>query len=166
MSDGAASPSPAPRGSIFNSGDPLAPRGSIFGGGDPPAPRGGSLFNREGPPAPASVQREESPGQREETPAEEKVDPSIISITVRDGNNDMCFKMKRDRPLKKLKETAAMRLGKDPTSCRFMMDGQRVMDTHTPDEVCSIFTFTLLLRCIMVSTTFSASCAVLIVGGI
>lgn len=113
----ASSPTPAPRPSIFNNRNPPSPSRS--------------MFNRN---PPASEPRVESPA--EEKPSIENDKPIHISITVRDGHNNQSFKMRRDRPLKKLMEASSMNLGKDLKSWRFMLDGVRVTETDTPDKVC------------------------------
>ena len=90
-------------------------------------------------------------------PEGEKVDPNIVSIKVRgqvrfhcaphrytavcalpiarqDGT-EVFFKIKRKSPLKKLMDVYAQRQGGTPSAYRFIFDGNRIVETQTPDDV-------------------------------
>lgn len=94
-------------------------------------------------------------------PEGEKVDPNIVSIKVRgqvlrpllfscscasplldfrrfaarqDGT-EVFFKIKRKSPLKKLMDVYAQRQGGTPNAYRFIFDGNRIVETQTPDDV-------------------------------
>lgn len=58
-----------------------------------------------------------------------------LNIKVTDNNNEVFFKIKRTTQLKKLMDAFCDRSGKNPSSVRFLFDGQRVQPTDTPDTV-------------------------------
>ena len=45
------------------------------------------------------------------------------------------FKIKRKSPLKKLMDVYAQRQGGTPSAYRFIFDGNRIVETQTPDDV-------------------------------
>ena len=47
----------------------------------------------------------------------------------------MFFKIKRKSPLKKLMDVYAQRQGGTPSAYRFIFDGNRIVETQTPDDV-------------------------------
>lgn len=61
-----------------------------------------------------------------------------LNIKVTDNNNEVFFKIKRSTKLEKLMNAFCERQGKNPSSVRFLFEGQRVQPTDTPDTVCSI----------------------------
>lgn len=72
------------------------------------------------------------------SPAGEKEEPQQtehLNIKVTDNNNEVFFKIKRTTQLKKLMDAFCDRQGKDPRSCRFLFDGQRVNPTDNPESV-------------------------------
>lgn len=58
-----------------------------------------------------------------------------INLKVSDGSSEIYFKIKRSTPLKKLMDAFCKRQGKDVSSLRFLVDGQRVQNDDTPDGV-------------------------------
>ena len=75
----------------------------------------------------------QSPGdERTEEPQQQL---EHLNIKVTDNNSEVFFKIKRTTQLKKLMDAFCERQGKSFQSCRFLFDGQRVIPTHTPDEV-------------------------------
>lgn len=61
-----------------------------------------------------------------------------LNIKVTDNNNEVFFKIKRSTKLEKLMNAFCERQGKNPSSVRFLFEGQRVQPTDTPDTVGSI----------------------------
>ena len=47
----------------------------------------------------------------------------------------MFFKIKRKSPLKNLMDVYAQRQGGIPSAYRFIFDGNRIVETRTPDDV-------------------------------
>jgi len=58
-----------------------------------------------------------------------------LNIKVTDNNNEVFFKIKKTTALKKLMDAFCDRSGKNPSSVRFLFDGQRVQPTDSPDSV-------------------------------
>lgn len=58
-----------------------------------------------------------------------------LNIKVTDNNNEVFFKIKRSTKLEKLMNAFCERQGKNPSSVRFLFEGQRVQPTDTPDTV-------------------------------
>ena len=58
-----------------------------------------------------------------------------LNIKVTDNNNEVFFKIKRTTQLKKLMDAFCDRQGKMPSTVRFLLDGERVNPTDTPDSV-------------------------------
>ncbi|EGW08345.1 Small ubiquitin-related modifier 1 [Cricetulus griseus] len=57
-----------------------------------------------------------------------------IKVIAQDGN-EIHFKVKMTTQLKKLKETYCQRQGVPSNSLKFLFEGQRIADTHTPEEL-------------------------------
>ena len=67
---------------------------------------------------------------------EKKPDPETINLKVvtQDGN-EIYFKCKMTTPLSKLMNAFCQRQGVQMNSVRFLFDGQRVNQSHTPKDV-------------------------------
>eukprot|EP01051_Picozoa_sp_SAG22_P009479 SAG22_NODE_794_length_7157_cov_3.169453_1_plen_312_part_00 len=67
---------------------------------------------------------------------EEAKDANIVSIKVRgqDGT-EVFFKIKRKSALKKLMEVYVQRQGGTPEAFKFIFDGNRIVETATPDDL-------------------------------
>ncbi|KEF50815.1 uncharacterized protein A1O9_13135, partial [Exophiala aquamarina CBS 119918] len=74
-----------------------------------------------------------SPGVATETTRPPTPDEHL-NIKVTDGNNEVCFKIKRSTKLEKLMKAFCERQSKDPRSARFLFEGQKVRATDTPNE--------------------------------
>lgn len=61
--------------------------------------------------------------------------PTHINIKVKTNDSEVHFRIKRSTPLSKLMNTYCDRQGKPHGSVRFMLDGNRVEDHHTPDDL-------------------------------
>jgi hypothetical protein len=59
-----------------------------------------------------------------------------LNIKVTDSHNEVFFKIKRSTKLEKLMKAFCDRQGKDPSTARFLYDGQKVGPQDTPDTVC------------------------------
>ena len=57
-----------------------------------------------------------------------------LKVKSQDGN-ELFFKIKRGTQLKKLMEAYCSRNGVNPTTVRFLFDGQRIQDTDTPTDL-------------------------------
>ncbi|XP_040584268.1 small ubiquitin-related modifier 1-like [Mesocricetus auratus] len=57
-----------------------------------------------------------------------------IKVIAQDGN-EIHFKVKMTTQLKKLKETYCQRQGVPSNSLKFLFEGQRIADSHTPKEL-------------------------------
>ena len=54
---------------------------------------------------------------------------------VRQDGTEVFFKIKRKSPLKKLMDVYAQRQGGTTNAYRFIFDGNRIVETQTPDDV-------------------------------
>lgn len=76
-----------------------------------------------------------------ESPSATETKPDIkepsehINLKVSDGSSEVFFKIKRKTPLKRLMDAFCKRQGKTRESIRFLVDGQRVLDDNTPDDL-------------------------------
>jgi hypothetical protein len=61
---------------------------------------------------------------------------NLCAPASQDGT-EVFFKIKRKSPLKKLMDVYAQRQGGTPSAYRFIFDGNRIVETQTPDDVCS-----------------------------
>ncbi|KAJ3162724.1 hypothetical protein HDU86_003697 [Geranomyces michiganensis] len=57
-----------------------------------------------------------------------------LKVTAQDGG-EIAFKIKRTTPLQRLMDAYIQKTGQDPNGVRFTCDGQRIIGTHTPDEL-------------------------------
>ncbi|KAI9331478.1 Senp1 covalent complex with sumo-2, partial [Obelidium mucronatum] len=57
-----------------------------------------------------------------------------LKVLGSDGN-EIAFKIKRTTPLSKLMDAYSSKTGVDPRSVRFMLDGNRLNPTDTPDSL-------------------------------
>lgn len=57
-----------------------------------------------------------------------------VKVIAQDGN-EIHFKVKMTMKLKKLKETYCQRQGVPSNSLKFLFEGQRIADNHTPEEL-------------------------------
>ena len=57
-----------------------------------------------------------------------------LKVKSQDGN-ELFFKIKRATQLKKLMEAYCSRNGVNPTTVRFLFDGQRIQETNTPNDL-------------------------------
>ena len=65
-----------------------------------------------------------------------KPEPKAMSIVFVDtADNETVFKLKSNTKLKKAMDVYAQRLGVQRETLRFLYDGDRVLDDHTPDHV-------------------------------
>ncbi|KAI8900678.1 ubiquitin-related domain-containing protein [Globomyces pollinis-pini] len=58
-----------------------------------------------------------------------------INVKVSSPDSEMYFKIKKTTPLAKLMNTYCERQGKPPGSIRFMLDGVRIENHNTPEEL-------------------------------
>eukprot|EP00051_Salpingoeca_urceolata_P032136 m.14441 g.14441 ORF g.14441 m.14441 type:complete len:94 (+) comp4799_c0_seq1:1404-1685(+) len=65
---------------------------------------------------------------------DEKADYINLKVLAQD-NTEVHFKIKRSTPLKKLMDAYCSRQGLDKQNVRFMLDGQRINDTDTPETL-------------------------------
>ncbi|XP_037056317.1 small ubiquitin-related modifier 1-like [Peromyscus leucopus] len=67
---------------------------------------------------------------------EDKKEGKVIEVKViaQDGN-EIHFKVKTTTQLKKLKESYCQRQGVPSNSLKFLFEGQRIADNHTPEEL-------------------------------
>lgn len=72
-----------------------------------------------------------------EQPKEEKPNDSAthINLKVSDGTAEIFFKIKRLTPMKRLMDAFCKRQGKDIGALRFFVDGTRVTESNTPDDL-------------------------------
>ena len=59
----------------------------------------------------------------------------ILLFTFEKDGSEVYFKIKKQTSLKKLTEAYCQRQGIDPSSVRFLYDGERIGDDQTPKEV-------------------------------
>uniref|UniRef100_A0A8C0QWD2 Small ubiquitin-related modifier n=1 Tax=Canis lupus dingo TaxID=286419 RepID=A0A8C0QWD2_CANLU len=65
-----------------------------------------------------------------------KKEGKYIKLTVvGQDNSEVHFKLKMTTHLKKLKELYCQRVGVTINTLRFLFDGQRIADNHTPKEL-------------------------------
>ncbi|KAH0517685.1 Small ubiquitin-related modifier 1 [Microtus ochrogaster] len=57
-----------------------------------------------------------------------------VKVIAQDGN-EIHFKVKMTTQLKKLKETYCQRQGVPSNSLKFLFEGQKIADNHTPEEL-------------------------------
>ncbi|KAI8378050.1 ubiquitin-related domain-containing protein [Radiomyces spectabilis] len=69
--------------------------------------------------------------KKEPTTSTEHINLKVVGS----DNNEVFFKIKRTTQLKKLMDAYCDRQGKSPNSVRFLYDGNRVLPTHTPNEL-------------------------------
>ncbi|XP_031512713.1 small ubiquitin-related modifier 5 [Papio anubis] len=62
-------------------------------------------------------------------------DEDIKLRVIGQDNSEIHFKVKMTTPLKKLKESYCQRQGVPVNSLRFLFEGQRIADNHTPEEL-------------------------------
>jgi small ubiquitin-related modifier len=67
-------------------------------------------------------------------PNEAAGDHITLKVKSQDGN-ELFFKIKRGTQLKKLMEAYCSRNGINPTTVRFLFDGQRIQETNTPNDL-------------------------------
>lgn len=60
---------------------------------------------------------------------------SHINIKVKTNDSEIHFRIKRSTPLSKLMNTYCEKQGKPAGSVRFMLDGARIEDHQTPDDL-------------------------------
>lgn len=65
-----------------------------------------------------------------------KAEPEQLNIKVKDADgNEVFFKVKKHTKLSKLQKAYAERMGKPPTSIRFLFDGTRINDEDTAETM-------------------------------
>lgn len=57
-----------------------------------------------------------------------------LKVKSQDGN-ELFFKIKKGTQLKKLMDAYCSRNGVNPTTVRFLFDGQRILETSTPNDL-------------------------------
>lgn len=57
-----------------------------------------------------------------------------VKVVAQDGN-EIHFKVKKTTQLKKLKESYCQRQGVPLNSLKFLFEGQKIADNHTPEEL-------------------------------
>ncbi|XP_038196598.1 small ubiquitin-related modifier 1-like isoform X1 [Arvicola amphibius] len=57
-----------------------------------------------------------------------------VKVIAQDGN-EVHFKVKRRTQLKKLKKSYCQRQGIPSNSVKFLFEGQKIADNHTPEEL-------------------------------
>lgn len=77
-------------------------------------------------------------GSHADLPAAPPPPTEHLNIKVTDGNNEVFFKIKRTTKLEKLMNAFCERQGKDVKTVRFLFDGMRVHETHTPESVSNL----------------------------
>jgi len=65
---------------------------------------------------------------------EAPVEHITLKVKSQDGN-ELFFKIKRGTQLKKLMEAYCSRNGVNPSTVRFLFDGQRIQETNTPNDL-------------------------------
>ncbi|CAH6778205.1 small ubiquitin-related modifier 5 [Phodopus roborovskii] len=73
---------------------------------------------------------------REAKPSSEILEDKVITVKViaQDGS-EIHFKVRMTTQLKKLKESYCQRQGVPSNSLKFLYEGQRIADSHTPEEL-------------------------------
>ncbi|XP_032609920.1 small ubiquitin-related modifier 5 [Hylobates moloch] len=62
-------------------------------------------------------------------------DEAIKLRVIGQDSSEIHFKVKMTTPLKKLKKSYCQRQGVPVNSLRFLFEGQRIADNHTPEEL-------------------------------
>ena len=57
-----------------------------------------------------------------------------LKVKSQDGN-ELFFKIRRSTQLKKLMEAYCSRNGVNPSTVRFLFDGQRIQESNTPNDL-------------------------------
>ena len=57
-----------------------------------------------------------------------------LKVKSQDGN-ELFFKIKKGTQLKKLMDAYCSRNGVNPSTVRFLFDGQRIQETNTPNDL-------------------------------
>ena len=70
-----------------------------------------------------------------EAPADTKPDTNHINIKVASSNAEVFFRIKRTTPLGKLMNSYCERQNVSRNQVRFMLDGKRIQEHNTPEEV-------------------------------
>jgi len=85
--------------------------------------------NEENPPLDETNKTAESAGANKE-------DGTHLNLKVKsqDGN-EVFFKVKKTTQLGKLMNAYCNRVGKDPTTVRFLFDGERIQPESTPEQL-------------------------------
>ena len=85
----------------------------------------------------ARARRSNNPdmSDQEQQAKEEKPDATHINLKVSDSSAEIYFKIKRSTPMKKLMDAFCKRQGKLMESMRFLIDGNRINETDTPDSL-------------------------------
>lgn len=67
-------------------------------------------------------------------------EPKAMSIRFADtNNNELVFKLRSTTKLKKAMDTYAQHKGLQRHTLRFIFEGDRILDDHTPEFVCIAF---------------------------
>lgn len=93
----------------------------------------GRLFGESlGKPLVAMSDEETKPSNEVFETKKEKI--IKVKVIAQDGN-EIHFKVKMTMQLKKLKETYCQRQGVPSNSLKFLFEGQKIADNHTPEEL-------------------------------
>ncbi|KAM7114221.1 small ubiquitin-related modifier 1-like [Molossus nigricans] len=65
----------------------------------------------------------------------DKKEGEYIKLITGQDSSEIHFKVKMTTHLKKLKESYCQRQGVPMNSLRFLFEGQRIADNHTPEEL-------------------------------
>ncbi|KAJ1959888.1 SUMO protein smt3, partial [Dimargaris xerosporica] len=76
----------------------------------------------------------DSPDQKPAVKPEGSSEHLNIKVVSADSS-EVHFKIKRSTPLRKLMETYCDRTGKNMNSVRFLFEGNRVLESHTPKDL-------------------------------
>uniref|UniRef100_A0AAA9RXV8 Small ubiquitin like modifier 1 n=1 Tax=Bos taurus TaxID=9913 RepID=A0AAA9RXV8_BOVIN len=100
----------------------------------------------------------ETPGETTVTMSDQEAKPSTEDLgdkkegeyiklkVIGQDSSEIHFKVKMTTHLKKLKESYCQRQGVPMNSLRFLFEGQRIADNHTPKESCSTPVFPVFHR--------------------
>ncbi len=81
-------------------------------------------------------QEQEKEKEKEQVQKQALPNPDIIDVKVvsQDGNT-VCFKIKKQTPLKRMIDAYCNRQAIDLNSVRFLFDGKRIQEQNTPKEL-------------------------------
>ena len=72
---------------------------------------------------------------QEQTAVKPEADDNLLQLRVTDNNTDVFFRVKRTTPLRRVIDGFCKRTGKDPSSMRFLYEGERISEDDTPESL-------------------------------